>query len=101
MKETPSVRRAMSLLRVAFEPRRNPQGKINGIDLNGYSSETIWSDWSDPVGDNGETEGSACPGFSPPGPSTHPAKEWIPEGTTATALFVSFGGTSVQIWPED
>lgn len=86
---------------VNFEPRRNPQDKINGVYLLGYSSEIIWSDWSDPVGDNGETEGNACPGFSPPGPSTHPAKEWIPEGTVAAGLFVTFNGVTVKIWPED
>ena len=85
---------------VSFQPRVHHQ--IDGIYLLGYSSdEIVWSDWSDPVGDNGETEGNACPGFSPPGPSTHPAKEWIPDGTVATGLFVTFQGNSVKIWPED
>ena len=85
---------------VNFEPRVHHQ--IDGIFLLGYSSDEIeWSDWSDPVGDNGETFGNACPGFSPQGPSTHPAKEWIDEGTVVTGLFVTFDGETHQIWPED
>ena len=81
---------------VNFDPRIHHQ--IDGIFLTGYASDEIeWSDWSDPVGDNGETVGNACPGF----PGTHPAKAWIDEGTVATGLFVTWEGTTVQIWPED
>jgi len=85
---------------VDFEPRIHHQ--IDGIFLLGYSSDEVeWSEWSDPVGDNGETFGNACPGFAPPGPSTHPAKEWIHESTVVSGLFVTFEDETHQIWPED
>jgi hypothetical protein len=87
---------------IDWEPIFNPQDKVVGISLIGYFSDAIeWSEWSDPVGDNGETFGNACPGFQPPGPSTHPAGAWIPESSVVEGLFVTFNGVSVKIWPED
>ena len=80
------------------EPRRNRLDHITGVDLNGYAgSGIVYGDFDDPVGDNGETEGNACPGF----PANHPAHEWIDEGTVITGLFATFNGTTVKIWPKE
>jgi hypothetical protein len=72
--------------------------QIDGIYLIGYGPDGIvYGDFDDPVGDNGETAGNACPGF----PGTHPAFGWIDEGTVITGLFATFNGTTVKIWPEE
>jgi hypothetical protein len=84
---------------VAWEARLNKQGDITGIYLNGYSSEIVWSDWSDWVRDPtlgpGDVGGDRCPN------GTHPKFGPIEGEISASALYVTFLDESVQIWPED
>lgn len=70
---------------IAYEARKNSQGKITGFNLNGFGSET--SDGAAPV------VGEACPG----NPGTDGLWTAVSLDSSTGGLFVHYGGTGVLL----